>query len=146
MARTRCKLQNFDLKVWPWSLTIESWVLYATRLLNMLNLSIKLYENTIMICEVTAMTRSDGRTHVHSNIANCGKRDRQKVTIHRNNTDINLIIKLVHGICNMKLSNIFPIIPKRDLDCIALKITIYVALRILLVLLHVAGHESSVFR
>ena len=74
-----------------------------------------------MICEVTAMTRSDGRTHVHSNIANCGKRDRQKVTIHRNNTDINLIIKLVHGICNMKLSNIFPIIPKRDLGCFALK-------------------------
>ena len=61
MARTRYKLQNFDL--WPLSVTltfdIESWVLYATRLLIMLNISTKLYENTTMTCEVTARTRSD---------------------------------------------------------------------------------------
>ena len=45
---------------------IESWVLCATRLLNMLNISTKIYENTTMICEVTAQTRSGERTYVRT--------------------------------------------------------------------------------
>ena len=64
MARTRYELQYFDL----WSLSInltfdiESWVLYATRLLNLLNISTKLYESTTTIWEVTARAMSVGRT------------------------------------------------------------------------------------
>ena len=41
---------------------IQSVVLYAARLLNLKNISTKLYENTTMIWEVTAWTRSHGRT------------------------------------------------------------------------------------
>ena len=65
MARTRHKLHIFDL--WPLSMTltfdIESWVLYATSLLIIIKFLTKLYENaTTITFEVTARTRSDGRT------------------------------------------------------------------------------------
>ena len=66
-ARTRYKLYNFDL--WPLSVTltfdIESCVLYAIRILMMLNISTKYHEDTSITCEVIARTRSDGRTHAH---------------------------------------------------------------------------------
>ena len=72
-ARTRYKLHNFDL--WPLSVTltvdIESWFLYATRLLMMLNISTKYREDTTITCEVTARTRSDACTHTQPK-ENCG--------------------------------------------------------------------------
>ena len=58
-ARTRYKWPYFDL--WPLSVTLtfdlESWVLYATRLLMMLNISTKYHGDTTNSCEVTARTR-----------------------------------------------------------------------------------------
>ena len=67
-ARTRYKWPYFDL--WPLSVTltfdIESWVLYATRLLMMLNISTKYHGDTTITCEVTARTSSDGRTHART--------------------------------------------------------------------------------
>ena len=64
MAQTRHKLHIFYL--WPLSVTltfdIESWVLYATRLLMIINILTKLYENATITLEVTGRTRSDGRT------------------------------------------------------------------------------------
>ena len=40
----------------------------------MMNISTKLYENTTMICEVTARTRSDATMHRHlTKVANCGE-------------------------------------------------------------------------
>ena len=68
MARTRHTLHIFDL--WPLSVTltfdIESWVLYATRLLIIINILTKLYENATITFEVTARTSSDGRTHART--------------------------------------------------------------------------------
>ena len=51
---------------------IESWVLFVTRLFIFINILTKLYENAAITFEVTARTRSDGRTHIHSKVANCG--------------------------------------------------------------------------
>ena len=65
IARTRHKLNIFDL--WPLSVTltfdIESWVLYATCLLIIINILTKLYDNAAITFEVTARTSSNGRTH-----------------------------------------------------------------------------------
>ena len=77
MARTRHKLHIFDL--WPLSVTltfdIEAWVLYATRLLIIINILTKLYENATITFEVTARTSSDGRTHAltHAHTLKSGK-------------------------------------------------------------------------
>ena len=51
---------------------IKSWVLYATRLLIIINILTKLYENATITFEVTAWTSSHVRTHIHSKVANCG--------------------------------------------------------------------------
>ena len=50
---------------------IESCVLYVTRLLLIINIFTKLYENATITFEVTARTRSNGRTHAQK-LQNCG--------------------------------------------------------------------------
>ena len=59
MARTRHKLHIFDL--WPLIVTltfdIVSWVLYATHLHNMVNISTKFHEDTAITYEVMGRTR-----------------------------------------------------------------------------------------
>ena len=64
MARTRHKLQIFDLLPLSVTLTfdIESWVLYVTRLQNMVNISTKFYENTTITYE--AMARTSHKLHI----------------------------------------------------------------------------------
>ena len=63
MARTRHKLHIFYLWLLSVTLTfdIESWVLWATRLLIIINILTKLYENATITLEVTARTSSDRR-------------------------------------------------------------------------------------
>ena len=48
----------------------------------------------------------------------------KRVTLHRHNTDRNLIFILVHGISNMKLSYKFQIILKRNEGCVTLTMAI----------------------
>ena len=58
-VRTSHKLHIFDLWLLSVTLTfdIESWVLYATRLHNMVNISTKFHEDTTITYEVMARTR-----------------------------------------------------------------------------------------
>ena len=66
MARTRNKLHIFYLRV-TLTFDIESWVLYATPLLIIINILTKLYENaTITFKLQPGQDRTDGRAHART--------------------------------------------------------------------------------
>ena len=51
------KILTFDLLSVTFTFDIESWVLYATRLHTIVNISTKYHEDTLKICEVMTRTR-----------------------------------------------------------------------------------------